>query len=168
MLQLMVRGGWCSFGRPSTSHHTYTRTQPHVTAGGGRGKLSTLFRNEATDAQQAPGLSLGSMVVVVAGYVVALTTVGALVWQVSERRHQEEVARITGEVEAELAQAKAEMARLQDEAKVELARITAEAEADVARAKAEAVRIIGEAKDKGVDCETLFAGLWDARGRQQK
>ena len=65
------------------SSHMHTRTHPHVTAGGGgRGKLSTLSRNEASDAQQgqqAPGFSLGSMVVVVTGTVVALAAFGGLV-----------------------------------------------------------------------------------------
>ena len=39
------------FREPSTSHHTYTRTQPHVIAGGGRG-LSRLSGKEVTDAKQ--------------------------------------------------------------------------------------------------------------------
>ena len=126
---------------PSTSHHTYTRTQPHVTAGGGRGKLSTVSGNEATDAKQAPGLTSKEWSIVVnAGTIVAITGIGTFMWQVIERLHQAEVARIKGEAETAQRLDKAEVARIKGEAetaqrldKAEIARIKGEATGDAAR-----------------------------------
>ena len=126
---------------PSTSHHTYTRTQPHVTAGGGRGKLSTVSGNQATDAKQAPGLTSKEWSIVVnAGTIVAITGIGTFMWQVIERLHQAEVARIKGEAETAQRLDKAEVARIKGEAetaqrldKAEIARIKGEAKGDAAR-----------------------------------
>jgi len=113
------------FRGPSTSHHTYTRTQPHVTAGGGRGshKLSTLSGQEGTDAKQVLVVELKDWKVL--GTIVGIITgIGTLMWQGMERFHQAEVARIKGEAEAAQArikgEAKADAARLQD--KVEMYR----------------------------------------------
>jgi len=109
---------------PSTSHHTYTRTQPHVTAGGGRGKLSTVSGNQATDAKQAPGLTSKEWSIVVnAGTIVAITGIGTFMWQVIERLHQAEVARIKGEAETAQRLDKAEIARIKGEAKGDAARL---------------------------------------------
>ena len=119
---------------PSTSHHTYTRTQPHVTAGGGRGKLSTVSGNQATDAKQAPGLTSKEWSIVVnAGTIVAITGIGTFMWQVIERLHQAEVARIKGEAETAQRLDKAEVARIKGEAEAEIARIKGEAKGDAAR-----------------------------------
>ena len=119
---------------PSTSHHTYTRTQPHVTAGGGRGKLSTVSGNQATDAKQAPGLTSKEWSIVVnAGTIVAITGIGTFMWQVIERLHQGEVARIKGEAETAQRLDKAEVARIKGQAEAEIARIKGEAKGDAAR-----------------------------------
>ena len=102
------------FRGPSTSHHIYTRTQPHVTAGGGRGshKLSTLSGKEGTDVKQVLVVELKDWKVL--GTIVGIITgIGTLMWQGMERFHQAEVARIKGEAEAA-------QARLQD--KVEMYR----------------------------------------------
>ena len=132
---------------PSTSHHTYTRTQPHVTAGGGRGKLSTVSGNQATDAKQAPGLTSKEWSIVVnAGTIVAITGIGTFMWQVIERLHQAEVARIKGEAETAQRLDKAEVARIKGEAETAVARIKGEAETAQRLDKAEVARIKGEAE----------------------
>ena len=115
-------GGWCSSGGPSASHHTYTRTQPHVTAGGGRGSLSTLSGKEATDAKQVLGLTTKDWGIVVAVGTIVGTITGSmtLMMHVMERVHQSEVALIKAEAAAAQArikaEAKADAARLQDKA----------------------------------------------------
>ena len=127
---------------PSTSHHTYTRTQPHVTAGGGRGKLSTVSGNQATDAKQAPGLTSKEWSIVVnAGTIVAITGIGTFMWQVIERLHQAEVARIKGEAETAVARIKGEAETAQRLDKAEVARIKGEAETAQCLDKAEVARI---------------------------
>lgn len=107
-----------SFGGPSTSHHTYTRTRPHVTAGGGRGshKLSTLSGKEATDAKQVLGLSAREWGVVIAGGTIVGTIVSitTLMWYGMERIHQSEVARIKGEAETAQARIKGDAETAQE------------------------------------------------------
>ena len=152
---------------PSTSHHTYTRTQPHVTAGGGRGKLSTVSGNQATDAKQAPGLTSKEWSIVVnAGTIVAITGIGTFMWQVIERLHQAEVARIKGEAETAQRLDKAEVARIKGEAETAVAGIKGEAETAQRLDKAEIARIKGEAKgdaarleDKVENCRYFVQAL---------
>ncbi len=152
---------------PSTSHHTYTRTQPHVTAGGGRGKLSTVSGNQATDAKQAPGLTSKEWSIVVnAGTIVAITGIGTFMWQVIERLHQAEVARIKGEAETAVARIKGEAETAQRLDKAEVARIKGEAETAQRLDKAEIARIKGEAKgdaarleDKVENCRYFVQAL---------
>ena len=112
-----------SFGGPSTSHHTYTRTRPHVTAGGGRGshKLSTLSGKEATDAKQVLGFSSREWGVVIAagtivGTIVSITIVSitTLLWYGMERIHQSEVARIKGDAETAQARIKGDAETAQE------------------------------------------------------
>ena len=114
--------------------------------------------NQATDAKQAPGLTSKEWSIVVnAGTIVAITGIGTFMWQVIERLHQAEVARIKGEAEtavarikgeAETAQRldKAEVARIKGEAETAVARIKGEAETAQRLDKAEIARIKGEAE----------------------
>lgn len=117
------------------SHHTDSRTQPHVTTGGGGGgslKLSTLSGKDKADANPGRGLELKE-------WNLFLTLVGvmtgtiALVWKGLERFYEEKVSRIIGETEA---------ARLQGEAKMEaslrqdMAELEAARRQDIAEGKA--------------------------------
>ena len=121
-----------SFGGPSTSHHTYTRTRPHVTAGGGRGshKLSTLSGKEATDAKQVLGFSSREWgVVIAAGTIVGtFVSITTLMWYGMERIHQSEVARIKGEAETAQARIKGEAKLMERLHQSEIARIKGEAD----------------------------------------
>jgi len=152
-----------SFGGPSTSHHTYTRTRPHVTAGGGRGshKLSTLSGKEATDAKQVLGFSSREWgVVIAAGTIVGtFVSITTLMWYGMERIHQSEVARIKGD--AETAQARingmerihqSEVARIKGDAETAQARIKGDAETAQEFMErfhqSEIARIKGEADNK--------------------
>jgi len=92
--------------------------------------------NQATDAKQAPGLTSKEWSIVVnAGTIVAITGIGTFMWQVIERLHQGEVARIKGEAETAVARIKgeAEVARIKGQAEAEIARIKGEAKGDAAR-----------------------------------
>ena len=55
--------------------------------------------------------------------MLALTGIIALMWEVMDRFHQAEVARIQDKAKAERRLDKVEMARIQDKAKAEAARI---------------------------------------------
>ena len=108
------------------SHHTHSRTQPHVTKGGGGGsdKLSTLSGKEGTDAKPGRGLELKEWNLFFA-LVGVMTGTIALMWNGMERFYEEKVARIMGESQAARRQDMAEVqaARLQGEAKLEAARL---------------------------------------------
>ena len=72
-------------------------------------------------------------IVVNAGTIVAITGIGTFMWQVIERLHQAEVARIKGEAETAVARIKGEGETAQRLDKAEIARIKGEAKGDAAR-----------------------------------
>ena len=123
--------------------------------------------NQATDAKQAPGLTSKEWSIVVnAGTIVAITGIGTFMWQVIERLHQAEVARIKGEAETAQRLDKAEVARIKGEAETAVAGIKGEAETAQRLDKAEIARIKGEAKgdaarleDKVENCRYFVQAL---------
>jgi hypothetical protein len=123
--------------------------------------------NQATDAKQAPGLTSKEWSIVVnAGTIVAITGIGTFMWQVIERLHQTEVARIKGEAETAVARIKGEAETAQRLDKAEVARIKGEAETAQRLDKAEIARIKGEAKgdaarleDKVENCRYFVQAL---------
>jgi len=136
---------WCRFRRPPplfylhhlfASHHTHSRTQPHVTKGGGGGsdKLSTLSGKEGTDAKPGRGLELKEWNLFFA-LVGVMTGTIALMWNSMERFHEEKVARIMDFYEEKVARimGESQAARRQDMAEAQAARLQGEAKLEAAR-----------------------------------
>ena len=127
---------------PLSSDPSYTHND--ITTGRG---FSTLSGKEGANAERWWGLEKKSSW----NAVLALTGIIALMWEVMDRFHQAEVARIQDKAKAEMAliqdKAKAErglykleMARIQDKAKAEMALIEDKAKAERGLDKVEAAR----------------------------
>ena len=178
----VARWGGAAFGgrHPyKVSHHTHSRTQPHVTKGGGgeSDKLSTLSGKEGTDAKPGRGLELKEWNLFFA-LVGVMTGTIALMWNGMERFYEEKVARIMGESQAARRQdmAEAQAARLRGEAKLEAARRQDMAEVQAARlqgeAKLEAARLQDKVESYEFYAKALgtrdFEPLKEALFRRQK
>ena len=111
--------------------HSYTHND--ITTGQG---FSTLSGKEGANAERWWGFEKKSSW----NALLALTGVIALMWEVMDRFHQAEVARIQDKAKAERGLYKLEMARIQDKAKAEMARIQDKAKAERGLDKVEAAR----------------------------
>ena len=98
---------------PLSSDPSYTHND--ITTGRG---FSTLSGKEGANAERWWGLEKKSSW----NAVLALTGIIALMWEVMDRFHQAEVARIQDKAKAERRLDKVEMARIQDKGKAEAAR----------------------------------------------